>query len=80
MSEGPNAGETKDPRRLNHELYVLNEIARELNRSVNLGETLEFALAQVAELLDLRTGWIWLLSEDAWESPTLRPPRTCRPL
>ncbi len=42
---------------------MLNEIARELNRSVNLGETLEFTLDQVAELLELRTGWIWLQNE-----------------
>ncbi len=53
----------KDLRRLNHELSVLNAIARELNRSVNLGEALEFTLAQVAELLGLRTGWIWLMNE-----------------
>jgi two-component system, NarL family, sensor kinase len=57
----------KDLRRLNHELSVLNEIARELNRSVNLGEALEFTLAQVAELLGLRTGWIWLMNEDSSE-------------
>ena len=57
----------KDLRRLNHELSVLNAIARELNRSVNLGEALEFTLAQVAELLGLRTGWIWLMNDDSSE-------------
>jgi two-component system, NarL family, sensor kinase len=57
----------KDLRRLNHELSVLNAIARELNRSVNLGEALEFTLAQAAELLGLRTGWIWLMNEDSAE-------------
>src|ERR671933_2783237 len=67
MSESPNTGKTKDLRRLNHELSVLNAIARELNRSVNLSETLDFALSQVAELLGLRTGWIWLLPENASE-------------
>ena len=56
-----------DLRRLNHELSVLNAIARELNRSVNLGEALEFTLAQVADLLGLRTGWIWLMNEDSSE-------------
>ena len=64
MSETSN---NKDLRRLNHELSVLNAIARELNRSVNLGEALEFTLAQVAELLGLRTGWIWLMNEDPSE-------------
>ena len=57
----------KDLRRLNHELSVLNAIARELNRSVNLGEALGFTLAQVAELLGLRTGWIWLMNETSSE-------------
>ena len=65
MSETSN--NRKDLRRLNHELSVLNAIARELNRSVNLGEALEFTLAQVAELLGLRTGWIWLMNEDSSE-------------
>jgi two-component system NarL family sensor kinase len=63
----PSYGGSKDLRRLNHELSVLNEIARELNRSVNLGEALGFTLAQVAELLGLRTGWIWLMNEDSSE-------------
>ncbi len=57
--------ERKNLERRNHELSVLNAIARELNRSVDLDEALEFTLAQVAELLDLRTGWIWLAGEDS---------------
>ncbi|MDQ5817633.1 MAG: GAF domain-containing protein, partial [Actinomycetota bacterium] len=62
MSEPPNSIRQKeDLERRNHELSVLNEIARELNRSVNLGEALEFTLSRVAELLGLRTGWIWLM-------------------
>jgi len=67
MAEPLDGGGNKDLRRLNHELSVLNEIARELNRSVNLGEALGFTLAQVAELLGLRTGWIWLMNEDSSE-------------
>src|ERR687890_2913959 len=64
----PNASEvreTRDLERRNHELSVLNEIARELNRSVELGEALGFTLSQVAELLGLRTAWIWLINEDS---------------
>lgn len=57
MSDG--AGIDLDRR--NHELSVLNAIARELNRSVNLGDALDFTLSEVAELLGLSTGWIWLL-------------------
>ncbi|MDQ3832673.1 MAG: GAF domain-containing sensor histidine kinase [Actinomycetota bacterium] len=67
MAESPKTGRSKDLQRLNHELSVLNAIARELNRSVDLGETLEFTLSQVAELLDLRTGWVWLISEESSE-------------
>lgn len=56
-----------DLERLNHELSVLNGIARELNRSVNLDQALRFALSQVADLLGLRTGWIWLLDDSSPE-------------
>jgi two-component system NarL family sensor kinase len=68
MSELPSTGdEQKDLERRNHELSVLNAIARELNRSVDLSEALEFTLSQVAELLGLRTGWIWLVDESSSE-------------
>ena len=68
MSELPSTGdEKKDLERRNHELSVLNAIARELNRSVDLSEALEFTLSQVAELLGLRTGWIWLVDESSSE-------------
>ena len=66
MSEPRGTNEnSKDLRRRNHELSVLNAIARELNRSVNLSDALGFTLAQVAELLDLRTGWIWIMNENS---------------
>ena len=71
--EGP-----KDLERRNHELSVLNAIARELNRSVRLSEALDFTLAEVAELLDLRTGWIWLMGEDPPE-PYLAASRNLPP-
>ena len=64
---GLNAWGKEDLERRNHELSVLNEIARELNRSVELGEALGFTLSQVADLLGLRTGWIWLMEESSPE-------------
>src|SRR5215210_3765621 len=67
MSEFQRTRESEDLRRLNHELSVINAIARELNRSVDLSEALEFTLSQVAELLGLRTGWIWLVDESSSE-------------
>jgi two-component system, NarL family, sensor kinase len=50
-------------RRRNQELAILNTIAEALNREVDLHRALHAVLGQVAELLDLRTGWIWLLRE-----------------
>jgi two-component system, NarL family, sensor kinase len=52
----------------NRELSILNTIAESLNRSVDLDETLRVTLAQVVELFDLQTGWVWLLREDTGES------------
>lgn len=53
--------------RRNRELSILNAIAQALNREVDLQRTLDTALAQVAQLLGLQTGWIWLLNEDTGE-------------
>jgi two-component system NarL family sensor kinase len=50
-------------RQRNRELSILNSIAEALNRSVDIDQALTAALAQVAELLGLHTGWIWLLDE-----------------
>jgi two-component system NarL family sensor kinase len=50
--------------RRSRELSILKEIAEALNREVDLDRALQVALAQVVELFDLRTGWIWLLRED----------------
>lgn len=55
-------------RRRNRELSILNAIAEALNRSVDPEQALHAALAQVAELLDLHTGWIWLLDEGSGEA------------
>jgi two-component system, NarL family, sensor kinase len=55
-------------RQRNRELSILNAIAEALNRSVDLDQALTAALAQVAELLGLQTGWIWLLNETTGET------------
>jgi two-component system NarL family sensor kinase len=77
MSERSTSGR-EDLERKNHELSVLNEIARELNRSVELGEALGFTLSQVAELLGLRTAWIWLI-DDSSPEPYLAAARNLPP-
>ena len=54
---------TEKLQRRNRELSILNTIAAALNSSLDLDEALRVTLARVAELLDLHTGWIWLLDE-----------------
>ncbi|HET7037493.1 MAG TPA: GAF domain-containing sensor histidine kinase [Thermomicrobiaceae bacterium] len=44
-----------------HELAVLYAVAEALNSSSDVQQALERTLALVADLLGLRTGWIWLL-------------------
>jgi two-component system NarL family sensor kinase len=53
--------------RRNKELQILNAIAEGLNRAVDLREALQTALRLVAELLGLRSGWVWLLDEETGE-------------
>jgi two-component system NarL family sensor kinase len=78
VSESCSIDKAQDLERRNHELSVLNAIARELNRSVDLGEALGFTLSRVAELLGLRTGWIWLIDEPTSE-PYLAAARNLPP-
>jgi two-component system, NarL family, sensor kinase len=54
---------TAELERRNRELTVLNAIAQALNREIDLDRALHAALSQVAELLDLRTGWLFLMRE-----------------
>lgn len=49
------------------ELSILHEIAKALNREVDLNSALQVALAQVVELFQLRTGWIFLIDEETSE-------------
>ncbi|HYN88718.1 MAG TPA: GAF domain-containing sensor histidine kinase [Ardenticatenaceae bacterium] len=48
----------------NRELSILNAIAEGLNRALDLDEALDNTLELVADLLGLRTAWLWLLEED----------------
>jgi two-component system NarL family sensor kinase len=54
--------------RRNYELTILNLIAEALNREIDLSRALQSVLGQVAELLGLRTGWIWLFNEESGDS------------
>ena len=46
------------------ELAILHTIATELNRSVDLEQIVRVALAQTTALLNMQTGWLWLLDEE----------------
>ena len=48
----------------NRELSILNTITAALNRSAQLDEALRAALKEVAELLNLQTGWVWLVRSE----------------
>jgi len=54
--------------RRNRELSILNAITAALNREVDLTQALNAALAQVAELLELQTGWVWLIDRATGQS------------
>ena len=45
------------------ELTTLTALAQALSGPANLAESLEAALATVADVLGLETGWVWLLDE-----------------
>ncbi len=51
-------------RRRNRELEILNRISEALNRSTDVHTALESTLALVADLLGLRSAWVWLLDSD----------------
>lgn len=46
------------------ELGVLNAVAEALNSAPDVRQALQLTLALMADLLGLRTGWIWLLDPD----------------
>jgi len=58
---------TQELQRRNRELTILNHIAEALNQTTDLEEILSNTLAQVTELFDLQTGWVWLLREEGVE-------------
>lgn len=69
MSDKPKVESDAEKLRVrNRELSILNSIAEALNRTVDLNEALRIALAQATELLDLHTGWVWLLDENSGDS------------
>ena len=55
--------ETSSLLKSNRDLAILYTIAGNLNRKVDVHEALQEVLAQVTRLLELQTGWVWLLDE-----------------
>jgi two-component system NarL family sensor kinase len=48
----------------NQELAILNQIAQDLNRETELQEALNATIRQTVHLLNLQTGWIWLVNSE----------------
>ncbi|MDQ3809676.1 MAG: GAF domain-containing protein, partial [Chloroflexota bacterium] len=46
------------------EFDILRAIAEALNSSADVRQALERTLALVADLLELRTGWVWLIDQE----------------
>ncbi|MCQ3929621.1 MAG: hypothetical protein DPW16_04125 [Chloroflexi bacterium] len=67
-AKGGFVSNTEKLQRRNRELSILNTIAEALNREVDLLRALSVALGHVATLLDLHTGWIFLVDEDTGET------------
>lgn len=67
-AKGSFVSNTEKLQRRNRELSILNTIAEALNREVDLLRALSVALGHVATLLDLHTGWIFLVDEDTGET------------
>jgi two-component system NarL family sensor kinase len=61
-----------------HDLSILNTLAHSLSHSASLEQVLLTALDRVAELLNLETGWVWLLDEQTGE-PLLAATRNLPP-
>lgn len=61
-----------------HDLEILNALARDLSHSLDLRRVLDVALQTVAELLALDTGWVWLV-DDATGAITLAATRNLPP-
>ena len=53
---------------VDRDLGILNALAQALSQSLDLAQVLHTALDKVAELLELETGWVWLLDEATGES------------
>lgn len=49
----------------NQELAILNQIAQDLNRETELQEALNATIRQTVHLLNLQTGWIWLVNSES---------------
>lgn len=68
---------SKDASPATTELSTLTALAQALSGPVDLAESLEAALATVADVLGLETGWVWLLDES--NAPRLAAARALPP-
>src|SRR5579864_2355391 len=69
--------ETASVSRLNRDVAILSIIAGHLNRKIDVHEALQEVLVHVTKLLELQTGWVWLLDEH--EKPYLAAAQSLPP-
>ncbi|HET8910400.1 MAG TPA: GAF domain-containing sensor histidine kinase [Ktedonobacteraceae bacterium] len=62
-NDSNNQAETSSLLHNNRDLAILYAIAGQLNRKIDVHEALQEVLVQVTKLLELQTGWVWLLDE-----------------
>src|ERR1700694_3314376 len=72
-----NQPETSSLSRLNRDVAILSVIAGHLNRKIDVHEALQEVLVHVTRLLELQTGWVWLLDED--DKPSLAAAQSLPP-
>src|SRR5579863_9181365 len=73
----PDQPETATLSRLNRDVAILSIIAGHLNRKIDVHEALQEVLVHVTKLLELETGWVWLLDEH--EKPYLAAAQSLPP-
>ncbi len=61
---GRGSTQAEQLQRRNHELRILFSVSEELNKADNVETALEQSLALVADLLGLRSAWVWLLDDE----------------
>jgi two-component system NarL family sensor kinase len=64
LADSADAGVAESPTESAASLSIVNAVAAALNSSPDVRQALERTLSLVADMLGLRTGWVWLLDQE----------------